>query len=81
MRRSIAPVISPRPSIGCPQRVDDTSQHCVADRNRQDAAGGPDSLTFLDVLDTAKHDGADGVLVEVQRQAHVAACELEDLVH
>ena len=49
--------------------VDDPAEHAVADGDRQDAPGGLDRLALLDLVDVAEHDGADRLLVEVQRQA------------
>ncbi len=63
------------------ERVDDASDQRIAHRHREDAAGRLDSVTFLDLLGPAEHDGADRVLVEVQRKAEHAAVELEQLVH
>ena len=60
--------------------VDDPAEQAVADRHREDAAGGLDGLALLDVVAVAEHDGADRVLVEVQGQADGAVLELEQLV-
>src|SRR5690606_15464071 len=47
----------------------------------EDPAGGLHRLAFLDVARVAEDDGADRVLVEVQREADRAVLELEQLVH
>ena len=57
-RRSSAS-ISPRPSIGCAERVDDPAEEPVADRHREDLAGPLDLLALLDAGDVAEDDGAD----------------------
>ena len=60
--------------------VDDPAEHAVADGHRQDPAGGLDRLALLDAVDVAEHDGADRLLVEVEREADGAVLELEQLV-
>jgi hypothetical protein len=60
--------------------VDDATEHRVADGDLEDATGRPHRLALFDVADLAEDDGADRLLVEVQRQAIGAALELEQLV-
>ncbi len=62
------------------QRVDHAAEHRVADRHAEDAAGGLHGLTLFDAVGVAQDDGADRLLVEVQRQADAAVFELEQLV-
>jgi hypothetical protein len=66
---------------GLAQRVDHPAEQPVADRHRQDGAGGPHGLALLDVLELAQHHCTDRVLVEVEREALHAALELQQLVH
>ncbi len=63
-----------------PERVDDAAEEGVADGNRQHLAGALDLLALFDLLEVAEDDGADAVLVEVQRHAEHAAGELEELL-
>src|SRR6202000_3083258 len=49
--------------------VDHAATQLGADRHFQDAAPAPDGVAFGDVHVFAKNDGADGVALEVQRQA------------
>jgi hypothetical protein len=65
---------------GLAEGVDHPPEQRVADRDREDAAGGADGLALLDPLRLAEHHGADRLLVEVQRQADGAILELEQLV-
>ena len=65
---------------GLAERVDDPAQHDVAHRDRQDPSGLLDSVALFDLLGLAEHDGADRVLVEVQRQPERPAFELQQLV-
>jgi hypothetical protein len=62
------------------EAVHDAAYHAVADGDLQDAARGLHRLPLLDVVGLAEHDGADGLLVEVQRQPDRAVGELEHLV-
>ena len=62
------------------ERVHDAPEQRVADGHREDAAGRLDRAALLDVVGLAEHDGADRLLVEVQREAERAALELEQLV-
>ena len=62
------------------ERVHDPADQPVADRHREDPAGRLDRVALLDLVDLAEDDGADRVLVEVQREAERAALELEQLV-
>ena len=81
MRRGCTPVSSPAPVDRLAEGVDDATEHAVADGHRQDAPGRLDGLTLLDRVDVAEHDGADRLLVEVEREADGAVLELEQLVH
>src|SRR6516225_3311545 len=51
------------------QRVDDAADQLGADRHFQDAARALDGVAFGDVLVLAQDDGADGVALQVQREA------------
>ena len=62
------------------ERVDDSAEHRVADGHAEDAAGGLHGLALLDAVGVAEDDGADRLLVEVQRQPDAAVFELEQLV-
>ena len=62
------------------QGVDHTTEKGVADRHGLDAAGRLDRLLFLEAVDLAEDDGADGVFVQVQGQAQRAVLELEQFV-
>ena len=57
------------------------AEHRIANGHRKDATRGLHWLTFGDVVGIAEHHGADGLFFEVERQAHHAAFELEQLVH
>ena len=61
------------------ERVDDASEHLVADRHRDDAAGALDRIAFLDFLVVAEQHCADAVFFEVQRDAEDALGELQHL--
>ena len=63
------------------KRVDNASEHAVADWHRKDASGGLDSLALFDLVDIAEYDGADRLLVKVQRKADGAIFEFEQFVH
>src|SRR6185436_6481966 len=65
-------------SIGA-ERVDDAAEHLGADGHLENAARGLDLVAFRDVLVVAEHDGADGALLEVQREAVGVAGELDHL--
>ena len=54
---------------GLAQGVHHTAQHGVADGDVHDAAGRAALVALLDGVHVAKEDGADGILVEVLRQA------------
>jgi hypothetical protein len=73
-------LISPRPSIGLPERVDDAAEEGVADGHREDLAGALDLLALLDLGEVTEDDDADLVDVEVERDAQRAVLELEQLV-
>ena len=59
------------------ERVHDAAEHLGADRHFEDAAGGLDRRALADVAVFAEHDGADRVLLEVQREAEGVVRELE----
>ena len=61
------------------ERVDDAADERVADGHLDDAAGRADLVAFLDVDVVAEDDGADGLLFEVQGDAHLAVGELQQL--
>ena len=61
------------------ERVDDTAEESLADRNARDLSGAPDRLALLDVLPLAEEGGADVVLLEVEGEADDAVLELEHL--
>ncbi len=62
------------------QRVDHAAQERVADGHRKHLTGALDLLALFDLLEVAEDDGADAVLVEVERHAQHAAGELEQLL-
>jgi hypothetical protein len=72
--------MSPLPSIGWPSALTTRPSIAVADRHREDAAGGLDRLALFDRVGVAEHHGADRLLVEVEREADAAVFELEQLV-
>ena len=61
------------------ERVDDAADQLDADRHLDDAARGLDRVAFLDLRVVAQDHGADGLFLEVERHAHDAAGELEQL--
>ena len=61
------------------ERVHDAGEQVVPDGDFHDAAGGADAGAFLDCERVAHDDRADGVFFEVQRHAHDAAFEFEQL--
>ena len=79
-RRPSMPVISPRPSIGVAERVDDTAEVALADGNGEDLAGAGHLHALFDAGELAEHDDADLVFVEVQREAERAVREADELV-
>jgi hypothetical protein len=72
--------MSPRPSIGCSERVDHATEEGVADGNREDLARALDLLALLDAGEVTEDDDTDLVDVEVQRDAQRAVLELQQLV-
>ncbi len=60
--------------------VDHTTEESVAHGHGEHVAGTADLLAFFQGLVVTQDDGADLVLVEVQRDAEDAAGELEELV-
>ena len=80
IRRSCVPTRSPLPVDRLAEGVDDATEHAVADGHRQDPAGRLDRLALLDRARVAEHDGADRLLVEVERETDRAVLELEQLV-
>ena len=63
------------------ERVDHASEHRVADRHREDAAGGLDGLSLFDLEAVTEHHRSDGLFVEVQCEADGAVFELQEFVH
>src|SRR5204863_6022123 len=61
------------------ERVDDSAEQRLANRNRGDAPGTAHGLALLDVLPLAEERGADVVLLEVEGEADDAVLELEHL--
>ena len=51
------------------ERIDDAAKQRFADRHFENAAGGLHRVAFLQMLVVAKHDGADRVALEIQREA------------
>ena len=64
---------------GLSERVDDAGEQVVPDGDFHDAAGGADAGSLFDGERVAHDDRADGVFFEVQRHAHDAAFEFEQL--
>ena len=60
-------------------RVDHAPHDLLADRHGHDALGAPDLVAFLDLGRLAEQHGADRVLLEVERHAHHAVGQLEQL--
>ena len=65
---------------GLAQCVDHPPQEGVAHRYGEDPTRGPDHLLLVEVVDVAQDDGADALLVEVERQAEGPVLKLEELV-
>src|SRR6185503_9197700 len=61
------------------ERVDDTAEKRLADRDARDLPCSSDGLPLLDVLPLAEERGADVVLFEVEGEADDAVLELEHL--
>jgi len=61
------------------QGVHDAAQQLLAGGNLHDAAGPPDLVAFLDQRGLAEQHGADVVFLEVQRHAHHAVRQLQQL--
>ena len=64
---------------GITEGIDDTADELVAHGHLDDAAGGAHLVAFLDALVVAEDDGADGLFLEVEGEAHGAVGELEQL--
>ena len=62
------------------ERVDHATEERVADRHREHLTGALDLLALLDLLEVAEDDGADAVLVEVERHSQHATGELQQLL-
>ena len=62
---------------GLAQRVDHATFQFGADRHFQNLAGALDGVAFGDVFVFAQHHGADGITLEVERQAEGVAREFE----
>ncbi len=65
---------------GVAQRVHHSPDEGVAHGHLHDAAGGAHLIALADLGVVAEDHGADGVLLQVQGQAHDLVGELEDLV-
>ena len=61
------------------ERVDDAPEKSRPHRYLEDAAGGLDGVALAQVRVVAEHDGADRILLEVEREAEEVARELEHL--
>ena len=61
------------------ERIDDPAEQRLADRHLDDAARGLDGVAFLDRGGVAEEDRADGLLLEVEGEAHHPVRELEHL--
>ena len=61
------------------ERVDDATEHALADRDAHHLAGTPDRLPLLDELPLAEERDPDVVLLEVERDPDDAVLELEPL--
>ena len=66
---------------GLTERVDDTANERVANRNREDPARRLDWVAFFHDVGLAQDHGTDRVFVEVQRETQGPTFELEQLVH
>src|SRR5690606_14910736 len=62
------------------ERVDHTTEVCVADRNREHVTGAGDLLASLDAAELTQDDNTDLALVQAQGQAEGAVSELDELV-
>ena len=71
--------IGPLPSIGRPSESTTRPSSAFADRHLEDASRRLDRVALGDVLVVAEHDGADGVLLEVEREPEAVARELDHL--
>ncbi len=63
------------------ERIDDAAQHGGPDRDFDDAAGFLHRVALFDLGIVANEHRANRILFEVQREAHDAAGELEELSH
>jgi hypothetical protein len=72
-------LIGPLPSIGWPSAFTTRTDERVADRHRHDACGALDGVALADLLRLAEQHRADRVLLEVERQAHDAVRQLQEL--
>ena len=66
---------------GLAQRVDNTTQQCVANRNRQDASGCFYWLAFFNAIGISENYSTNGVFVEVQSETNGAVFKLEQFVY
>ena len=62
-----------------PERVDDTAEQRLADRDRRDLAGAAHGVALLDLVPLAEQRDADVVLLEVEGEADDPVVELEHL--
>ena len=63
------------------ERVDDTAKESHADRNFDNAPRLANRIAFFNELVVADDDGADRVLLQVERETHDVVGELEELSH
>ena len=62
------------------ERVDNTAEVTLADRDGEHLAGTRDRLTLLDAAELAEDDGTDLALLEVEGEAEGAVLELQQFV-
>ena len=72
--------MSPRPSIGWPSGLTTRPRKASPTGTESTSPGALDLLALFDLLEVTEDDGADAVLVEVQRDTEHAAGELEQLL-
>ncbi len=61
------------------ERIDDSAEQLLTDRNRHDLLGTLDARAFLDIVIGAEQNGTDKVVLEVERHAGDAAFKFQQL--